>query len=187
MAHGNVAYQSHRTSTDAAMVDITVRINTNKWSSRKKNIVMNCIDTGLITCGLKTADMIYDVMEAYDIPVRFKRTWSYDGDKNYIIVHDDNIKPERLSELKAIVAARCKMNYVNDRAGYDEHQFLRVVEDPERWGTHWMAGRIPFYNDMNLNDWAVEDDDASRSRKNKLIEMIRYGQIITATYKPEGV
>lgn len=184
MAHGDIAYQSHRTSTDAAMIDITVRLQTSQWSSRKKNIVLNCIDTGLITCGLKTADMIADVMDAYDIPVRFKRTWSYDGDKNYIIVHDEHIKPEKLTELKAIVAARCKMNQVNDRAGYDEHHFLRTVERPEDYARHWSASRIPFYKDMTLDDWAVEDDDASRSRKNALMQSIRDGEIITATYKP---
>jgi len=183
MAHGHVAYNSHKTSTDAAMVDITVRLDTGQWSNRKKNIVTRCIDTVILDCGYKTADMVGDIMEANDIPVRYRRMYVYDSERhNYLVVSKDTIDPLKLDDLTAIVAARCKINASNSNAGFEEQQFINSLEGTNK--SYWMAERMPFYKDMQLEDWIHPEDEAQREKKHDLVSRIRGNQIITAIYKP---
>ena len=53
MAFGRTVWDSHNTATDAAMVDITVRLDTSRWSTRKKNIVNRMIMSGVLDAGFK--------------------------------------------------------------------------------------------------------------------------------------
>ena len=179
MAYGDIAYKSHNTSTDPALIDITVRLDPSKWSKRKKNIITRCIMSGILHAGYKTVSLVADIMEANDIPYRTRRMWSYGS--NSLQIEEKTIKPERLNDLKAIITAQLKIRRASDDYSltYDERQFLSDTNGHSFWST-----MIPFPKNMNLEEWLREDTESDTKAKEALCEMIWNNETITAIYQP---
>jgi len=182
MAHGQTAYDSHNVSTDNALVDITVRLNTAKWSKRKKNIVTGMITTGVLNKGLKTVCTTADIMKSYNIPYKSRRGW---GDGLCHDVEKTTIKPEVLSDLEAVVVAGIKIRRANGQ---------QVTWTEDVWEKHrtsgikyrqWVENIIPVRKDFPLSDYLHEDTPESLAAKEALCKQIVNGEIITATYTPE--
>lgn len=182
MAHGQTAYDSHNVSTDNALVDITVRLNTAKWSKRKKNIVTGMITTGILNKGLKTVCTTADIMKSYNIPYKSRRRW---GDGMSHDVEKTTIKPEVLSDLEAVVVAGIKIR----RANGQQVTWTEDVWDRNRTGdisyARWTDKIIPVRKDFPLDDYLREDTPEAIAAKEALCKQIVDGGIITATYAPQ--
>ena len=182
MAHGQTAYDSHNVSTDSALVDITVRLDTNKWSKRKKNIVTEMITTGILNKGLKTVCTTADIMKSYNIPYKSRRRW---GDGVCHDVDKATIKPEVLSDLEAVVVAGIKIR----RANRQQLTWTEEVWERNRTGDinygQWTENIIPVRKDFPITDYLHEDTPESIAAKEALCKQIVDGEIITATYIPQ--
>jgi hypothetical protein len=181
MAHGQTAYDSHNVSTDNALVDITVRLNTAKWSKRKKNIVTEMITTGILNKGLKTVCTTADIMKSYNIPYKSRRGW---GDGLCHDVEKATIRPEMLSDLEAVIVAGIKIRRANNQQiTYTEDVWERNKTN-STYGS-WLENIIPVRKDFPLDDYMHEDTPESLAAKEALCKQIVDGGIITATYTPE--
>ena len=182
MAYGRTAYDSHNVSTDNALLDITVRLNTNKWSKRKKNIVTKMITTGILNKGLKTVCTTADIMKSYNIPYKARRGW---GDSTCHDVEKATIRPEVLSDLEAVIIAGIKIRRANgQKTTWTEDVWERNRTDNCTYG-QWMENIIPVRKDFPLVDYVHEDTPESIAAKEALCKQIVNGGIITATYIPE--
>ena len=188
MAHGQTAYDSHNVSTDNALLDITVRLDTNKWSKRKKNIVTEMITTGILNKGLKTVCTTADIMKSYNIPYKSRRRW---GDGVSHDVDKATIKPEMLSDLEAVIVAGIKIRRANRQdVTWTEEVWLRYMTADTTNGStstygQWVEGIIPVRKDFPLDDYVHEDTPESIAAKEALCKQIVKGEIITATYIPQ--
>ena len=182
MAYGRTAYDSHNVSTDYALLDITVRLNTNKWSKRKKNIVTKMISTGILDKGLKTVCTTADIMKSYNIPYISRRGW---GDGMCHDVEKATIKPEMLSDLEAVIVAGIKIRRANgQKTTWTEDCFVRRREG-NRDFNDWVVDIIPIRKDFPLDDYVHEDTPESIAAKEALCKQIVNGGVVTATYIPE--
>ena len=182
MAHGQTAYDSHNVSTDSALVDITVRLDTNKWSKRKKNIVTEMITTGILNKGLKTVCTTADIMKSYNIPYKSRRQW---GDGMCHDVDKATIKPEMLSDLEAVIVAGIKIRRANRQdVTWTETVWLRERTEDITYG-QWVNDIIPVRKDFPIADYLHEDTPESIAAKEALCKQIVNGEIITATYIPQ--
>ena len=182
MAHGQTAYDSHNVSTDSALVDITVRLNTAKWSKRKKNIVTGMITTGILDKGWKTVCTTADIMRSYSIPYKSRRGGGgglcHDLDKL-------TIKPEMLSDLEAVTIAGIKIRRANGhQVTWTEDVWERNKTGNSTYGS-WLENIIPVRTDFPLDDYMHEDTPESLAAKEALCKQIVDGGIITATYTPQ--
>jgi len=182
MAHGQTAYDSHNVATDYALLDITVRLDTNKWSKRKKNIVTGMITTGVLDKGLKTVCTTADIMKSYNIPYKSRRGW---GDGLCHDVEKATIKPEMLSDLEAVIVAGIKIRRANRQdVTWTEDVWLRNMTDNPTYGL-WVEDIIPVRKDFPIADYLHEDTPESIAAKEALCKQIVDGGIITATYTPQ--
>ena len=182
MAHGQTAYDSHNVSTDYALLDITVRLDTNKWSKRKKNIVTEMITTGILNKGLKTVCTTADIMKSYNIPYKSRRGR---GDGLSHEIEKANIKPEMLSDLEAVIVAGLKIRRANKQnITWTEDVWLRNMTDDPTYGL-WVEDIIPVRKDFPIADYLHEDTPESIAAKEALCKQIVNGEIITATYTPQ--
>lgn len=188
MAFGNTAYESHTTATDAAMLDITVRLDTSRWSTRKKNLVTRMITSGILDAGYKTCMVVSDIMESYGIPYRFRRNYEY-GQPEYRAVENTCLKPEKLDDLKAVVVASLKIRRsTGDGLGYHDQQWLDFaegVEDSRSWGyrhAEHFSSYTPVHRNFPLEQYLVEDNGRFDDAKKQLCEQIANGEIIQAKY-----
>lgn len=182
MAHGQTAYDSHNVSTDNALLDITVRLDTNKWSKRKKNIVTEMITTGILNKGLKTVCTTADIMKSYNIPYKSRRRW---GDGVSHDVDKATIRPEVLSDLEAVIVAGIKIRRANGQdVTWTEDVWLKYMTGGINYG-RWVEGIIPVRKDFPLDDYLHEDTPEAIAAKEALCKQIVKGEIITATYIPQ--
>jgi len=182
MAHGQTAYDSHNVATDYALLDITVRLDTNKWSKRKKNIVTGMITTGVLDKGLKTVCTTADIMKSYNIPYKSRRGW---GDGLCHDVEKATIKPEMLSDLEAVIVAGIKIRRANRQdVTWTEDVWLRNRTDNPTYG-QWVEDIIPVRKDFPIADYLHEDTPEAIAAKEALCKQIVDGGIITATYTPQ--
>ena len=182
MAHGQTAYDSHNVSTDNALLDITVRLDTNKWSKRKKNIVTEMITTGILDKGLKTVCTTADIMKSYNIPYKSRRGG---GDTLCHDVEKAVIRPEVLSDLEAVIVAGLKIRRANKQnITWTEEVWLRYMTGGSNYA-QWVEGIIPVRKDFPLSDYLPEDTPESIAAKEALCKQIVNGEIITATYIPQ--
>ena len=188
MAHGQTAYDSHNVSTDYALLDITVRLDTAKWSKRKKNIVTGMITTGILDKGLKTVCTTADIMKSYNIPYKSRRGW---GDGVSHDVDKATIKPEVLSDLEAVIVAGIKIRRANGhQVTWTENVWERNRTDnstsmPRSLHGNYLENIIPVRKGFPLDDYLHEDTPEAIAAKEELCKQIVNGEIITATYTPE--
>lgn len=190
MAFGNTAYKSHNTATDAAMVDITVRLDTSRWSTRKKNIITRMIMSGVLSAGYKTSAVVADIMDSYGIPYRFRRNYDY-GQPEYRSVENTYLKPEKIDDLKAVAVASLKIRRsTGDCLGFYDQQWLDFaegIEDSRSWGyrhAEHYASYTPVHRDFPLEPYLVEDNGCFDDAKKQLCEQIVNGETIQANYSP---
>ena len=190
MAFGNTAYESHNTATDAAMVDITVRLDTSRWSTRKKNLVTRMIMSGVLDAGYKTCMVVSDIMDSYGIPQRFRRNYDY-GTPEYKSVENTYLKPEKIDDLKAVAVASLKIRRSTGCGlGYYDQQWLDFaegIEDSRSWGyrhAEYFTSYTPVHRNFPLEQYIVEDNGRFDDVKKALCEQIANGEIIQAKYSP---
>lgn len=192
MTFGRTARESHTTATDAAMLDITVRLDTSRWSTRKKNLVTRMIMSGVLDAGYKTCMVVSDIMESYGIPYRFRRNYDY-GQPEYRAVENKYLKPEKLDDLKAVAVASLKIRRSTDGGlGYYDQQWLDFAEGAEdsRRGyrpvlnAEHFTSYTPVHRNFPLEQYIVEDNGRFDDAKKQLCEQIANGEIIQAKYSP---
>ena len=116
---------------DPAVTETTVTLNTSMWSSRKKNIVIDSIRTGVAACGWQTGHMIREMLQGLGSDVQQIAKWSNTIDTNMV-------KPDVLEDLLAYTCAWIKLTAepTKERGYYHdprwrEKAFVEVVDRGE--------------------------------------------------------
>lgn len=186
MAYGDIAYESHNSSTDPAMVSIAVSLDTSIWSRRKRQIVTRCITTGILNAGERTCNVVADLMASHGIHYASRRGW---GDADSVHIRIDSIKPDMFSDLKAVVDGRLKIKRATGiPLGYQEKNYLDSIERRAGGGKEYPSGyfddSILVHNSIPLNEYLIDDGVYQRGLKAKLCAAINAGEIVECIYTP---
>ena len=87
---------------DPAVCEATVTLDTSQWSTRKKNIVLRALQSGIVSAGWDTTGMIRELTQAMGAEIPSVDSWNAS-------VRTEFVKPELLDELLSYTAARIKL------------------------------------------------------------------------------
>lgn len=167
---------------DKAVSRVVVEVDTSKWSSRKRNIIIKSLQTGVASCGWETAELVRALAETVGSSVNTVSKW-----KNYIALEE--VLPEKLDELLAYTAAWLRMTLSQeDRSQHRWHNY-----------TEWSAldsldrGQIPVaiplsrtmsYDEKRdfIQQYLKASTDREAAALNELIQLINDGATIQITY-----
>ena len=183
MAHGDIANRSHRSSTDPAMVQISVSLDTSIWTKRKRKIATRCITSGILDAGQRTCEVIEDIMLSHHIGWRAS---SHYCESSSVRVPPNAVDPDRLSDLLAVVMARLKIIRASDLPlQYNERQYLKYAEGESRHTyNNFGDGDILVHKSVPLMDFLKPDYPHVVREKAALCDRITNGEIITCNYSP---
>jgi hypothetical protein len=164
---------------DKAVSQIEVSLDTSKWSSRKRNIVVNSLRTGVAACGWVTAELIETLSGSVGASVNTISRW-----KNY--VYADEVRPEMLDELLAYTAAWLRM----DRAAYPENYkiglYYRALEALDRGERLYT---IPLSDSMSYDEkrefihkYLKASEDRKSDALERMIAAIEAGETLKISY-----
>jgi len=176
---------------DKAVSSVKVAIDTSQWSSRKRNIVVKSLRTGVAACGWETAELVEALCQSIDSAVNTISRW-----KHFVFAHE--VRPEKLEELYAYTAAWARMAVAAEKPadpyahyGYGRHvarRFLSELEDSARPHT------IPLNQSMTydeqrefIHEYLLASQDRQTDELERLIAAIQDGETIFVTYKKAEV
>lgn len=167
---------------DSAVNQITVSIDTSLWSSRKKNIVIGALRSGIASCSWEMAALVNGLLRCYGDSVAYCTKWD-------TCINTAHIKPEKFDELVAYTAAWVRLKYMNTPErprwgpGALELGFLSTVDQG------YSPQRIPLDSRMTygerrdfIAEYIAEPDTLAAASRAALIDSIDRGETITITY-----
>lgn len=108
---------------DPAVTQTTVTLDTSKWSTRKKNIVLESIATGVAACGWQTGHLVREMLNALGSDAQQIAKWSN-------TISTSMIKEDMLEDLIAYTCAWIKLSEVsNEHRYYGYHWHERAFVD----------------------------------------------------------
>ena len=121
-AMNKAAHIAAELSKDTGYVSTTVHIDPNKWSSRRRNIVVRALNDGITSCGSDTAYFIDALTQAYGGRVQTMSKW----DNN---ITTDCVKEEEVDNLIAYTCAwiRLKAARQSDHFSYGMYRLDSFV------------------------------------------------------------
>lgn len=164
--------------TDNGVVCAQVTYDPSMWSSRKKNLLIDALRSGIATCGHATSDLVATLARSNNANVTQVTRW-------WGTVCAEDINPDKLEDLRAYTAAWIKM------------EIAAGSSSPRSWGSaHFMKdldrGLKP--NDIPLNhgmtsteraafirEYLVLPGEDETKRREDLIRMIQDNTPITIT------
>ena len=179
-------------ATKEARVEID--FDTNKWSGRMKNIVCKAIDTGVANCGWETAWWVEHFLKHHGLDtLNHGGYWNRDLPLKMI-------KPDKIEEAVAYVAAIAKMN--PDEGGYGGNNYwLERLSDKGisklsreeitkqgLWRTEGITD-IPIPRNFDtkdkekfLRDYLKPIDEQQAIKRAELINLVRSGSLLSISY-----
>lgn len=169
---------------DKAVSRVVVEIDTSQWSSRKKNIVIKSLRTGVAACGWETAELVESLARTIDTQINTVSRW-----RNY--VYSDEVRPEKLDELLAYTSAWLRMDRAGNPSKYSgdryyprfERDALACIEEGVT------PTRIPLNNTMTYDEkrefihtYLKASEDRETEELERLIAAIEGGDTISVTY-----
>lgn len=163
---------------DLAVTTTTVSLDTSKWSSRKKNIVLDAVRTGVAACGWQTGHLVREMMQALGSDVQHVTKWSNTIDTALV-------KPEMLEDLIAYTCAWIKLTAepVNERGHYYQHWHAsHFVEQVDKGSTPKYIPLPTHLSDAEKREFAAkymrDPSETDRIARDTLIAMITNGETI---------
>ena len=178
-----IAREVYDITKDQAVSNVTVDIDTSRWSTRKKNIIVKAIDKGVANCGYDTGWFIKKLLSTYGLNTHQLHYWNSYLDVNLI-------KPEKLEEVKAYGVAMIKMraNQGGENSwrntSWAEDRFLRDVDE----GLHIKDIPIPStFNQSDkekfIKDYLKHQDEQEQVLRNSLIDKVRAGETLSVSFE----
>lgn len=168
---------------DKAVSKVQVDVDTSLWSSRKRNIIVNSLRTGIAACGYETAQLVEALARTVGSNVNTISRWC-----NY--VYKDEVKPDMMEELLAYTSAWVRIR----AAAVEDHRYYYVPHYERQALQAIRNGDVPHL--IPLNDAMTYDEKrefihkylkASEDREAqglvRLIEAIERGETLTVTFE----
>ncbi len=169
-----IVHEAYAIAKDASIDSIDVTIDTSKWSTRKKNIIVRAIDSGVATCGWDTANFVKALTKTYGIGVLNATKW-------YRTIDVELINPDKLEEVTSYVSAMIKLRGHN--SSYREDMFMRDLDEDRD------ISSVPIPSDFStadqtkfVTDYLKPQDEADRIKRANLINNIRSGHKLTISF-----
>lgn len=175
MAIKNEVYDAFSVAKNQAVSNIELTFDPSQWSVRMKNILVKAIDTGVADCGYETARWVNNFLEKFGLGTQEMHYWRAEMDVKMI-------KPERVEEAKAYVAALIRLRG-DGMTSWTEDIFLRYLADGEE------ITRIPLPRTFSradrqkfVDDFLKDQDETEQLLRAEIINMIRSNTPITISY-----
>ena len=185
MPNGKVFKQMghSRAARDPAVTEIKITIDTSKWSSRKKNIIIEALRSGVATCGYDNGELAEELSLAAGSQISRVHKWSSG-------LPVTAVDPDKYDDLIAITAAWIKLRDANQPENsrtnylhYWERAFIKAVEQGGP------ISQIPIDRRMStaetaefLQTYAMPEENVREAALNDTITAIETGEIIELTY-----
>jgi hypothetical protein len=162
---------------DSGFVGATVHVDTSKWSSRRRNIVIAALRDGVSTAGRDTSRLISHLTRAYDCVVV-----SATASIPLRAIRDDK-KDALLAYTTAWVKIQRSQQNCNTLNSYAVHRFVRRME------TGLGISSLPF-PDIPLGERAafikeyLKDDEGSK--RSQLADKIKARETLTIFIKADN-
>jgi hypothetical protein len=172
---------------DKAVNQVEVSLDTSKWSSRKRNIVVNSLRTGVAACGWEMAELIETLSKSVGSSVNTISRW-----KNY--VYADDVRPEMLDEFLAYTAAWLRMDRAahpekydsNSRRYYYAYSHCRALDALDRGER---LDTIPLSDSMSYDEkrefihkYLKASEDRESDALERMIAAIEAGETLKISY-----
>jgi len=167
-------------SRDPSFAKATISLDTSKWTSRRRNIVLRALRDGIANCGHETARFIKHLTDGYGVTVQTSTKWNPQIDVGAV-------KPEEVDNLVAYTCAWIKLEESRqDSNRYYHHTwyFRHFLEDVA-------AGRtphsIPLPSNLSQREQTdfikqyLRDDTDTKDVRQQLADKINNGETITLT------
>ena len=176
-----------------ALVTVTAEIDPTRWSSRKKNIILNALRTGVISCGRETARFIEDLVSSFcDDSIPSLSYWHTCLETKYV-------KPERCEELIAYTCAWIRLKKANfkpknnySRAlNWAEQRFIDTIDGKVTSNSYLrsFSDEIPLPSHLThkergefIQEYIVEPDESQVKQREALAQMIERNEPIKFTF-----
>lgn len=175
MAINQIVHDAYAIAKDASIDSIDVTLDTSKWSKRKQNIIVRAIDTGIADCGWDTAHFVSALLDSYGLGTQRLTIWEQEMSLNLV-------KPEKVEEVKAYIAAMIRLNPNN--ATWAEDRFMNALE-----GNGHSPKVVPIPRSFSKQDkhkfiteYLKDKDEQEQAIRNELINKIRSGHKLTISY-----
>jgi len=172
---------------DPAVGRVTIRLNTEEWSTRKKKILIEAVRKGISDCGGKTAEIVSDLCRQYEtgpfIHIH-QHGWA---------IPTKELDPDRLDEIIAQVAASLKLAAALEDAGRRSRGYMiargrygKIFLDSVERGETPPAIIVGHMSYQHRWDFAAKyirpATPEQQANKTRLIEAVRAGETLTVDY-----
>jgi len=175
--HANVS-NAFDVAKDNAVSTINLTVDTSRWSSRKRNIVVKAIHTGVAVCGWDTGRFVEDLLKAHGLVTQRLNGWN-DG------ISIEYIKPSLREELYAYVAAMLKISTLNPNDFYNSgNSFLRTLERGDIPDTVPIPKALKTSKEKYafLKTYARDIVGKEKRKRDELAEAIMDGKTLSISY-----
>mgnify|MGYP006883076433 CR=1 FL=1 len=173
MAIEQQVFDAFAIAKNESISGIELTLDPTKWSKRMTNIVVRAVNTGIADCGYDTSRFIETLLNTYGLGTERVHRWNAN-------MKTSMIKPEKLEEAKAYVAALIKLR---DNTSWEEDYFMRMTDKGEE------LYKIPIPSNFDakdkrkfLNDYIKDQDEQEQILRADLIDNIRSGSPLKISY-----
>mgnify|MGYP006079770239 CR=1 FL=1 len=182
-AMNRAAHVAAELSRDTGYISTTVHIDPTKWSSRRRNIIVGALNSGLASCGSDTAYFIDALTQAYGARVQSMSKWN----KSFTT---QCIKEEEVDNLVAYTCVWIRLKFSREHHVYDVYNYQnrnleRFLDIVERGG---IPESIPAPEIKSseqgpfIKKYLKSDAETIQLRQN-LAQKIAQGETLTITVK----
>jgi len=164
-------------------VRVEMDFDTNRWSSRMKNIVCKAIDTGVADCGHDTGYWIKNLLNHHGLGVQHIGTyWSND-------LPVEMIKPDKVEEVISYLSALYRMNRSanNDSYSRQSYRFRYFMERLDESG--WESIKeipVPDFTkkdrEVFIKKYLKPQEEQEALKRAELINLVRSGSLLSISY-----
>lgn len=173
-ARNNAAYYVAELSKDTGFAGATVTIDPKRWSTRRRNIILRALESGVATCGHETAWFIKYLTEAYGSTIETITKWSSH-------INIENVRQDKVEELLAYTCAWVKIKLASQGTDYSTYHLSNWIEGVNRG---MRPSTIPTPDISHSEKQAfiqqyLKADDTQRDVRQQLANSIEKGELLS--------
>jgi hypothetical protein len=176
-AMNRAAHVVGQISKDPSFACATVKLDTSKWSGKRRNIVLRALKDGIVQCGYDTAQFIRHLSEGYGAALQ--TLTRYNGGINI-----ECVKEEEVDNLLAYTCGWVRMALASSDRRYDyAHYWMRNFLDSVDRGM--VVRQIPVPTSLSDKETSefikqyLKDDDTTLDVRQSLIRAIENKETLT--------
>ena len=177
--HANV-HNAFEIAKDNAVSHIELKVDTSRWSSRKRNIVTRAITHGVAICGYETGRFVTDLLRTYSLKTECINSWNSSIDVGYI-------NPDLLEELYAYTAALLKLSGDVRGKGGGYNRGWNFLNDLDKGNK---PNYIPLPEELNKKEqeeflikYGRKIVGAEKKKRDEIVDLVSNGRVMTILYK----